>query len=143
MTSSPAYVFDANVLVSAASAPNSTARRAFDADRREGTILLSDRLVDELKDAMARRNFDRYLSLDERAEFLSALRRETSGVTITADIHQCRDPRDDRILELAVSGGATCIITGDDDLLALDPFEGIPIRTPGAFLESQSPSTQP
>ena len=46
----------------------------------------------------------------------------------------CRDPKDDQILELAVSGNADCIVTGDDDLLTLNPFRGIAIITPADFL---------
>lgn len=143
MTSSAAYVFDANVLVSAAIQPNSKPRRAFDAARGQGTILLSDTLFDELHDVLARRKLDRYLSLDERAEFLSTFKREATTVNITVTIQECRDPKDDHILELAVSGGATCIVTGDDDLLALNPFRGIPIRTLAAFLVSNASPHQP
>jgi predicted nucleic acid-binding protein len=40
----------------------------------------------------------------------------------------------DKFLELAVSGGATHIISGDDDLLVLHPFRGIAVVTPQAFL---------
>lgn len=47
----------------------------------------------------------------------------------------CRDPSDDRMLELAVAGGAAAIIAGDQDLLTLSPFRGIPILSPRAFLE--------
>ncbi|MDA8424840.1 MAG: putative toxin-antitoxin system toxin component, PIN family [Treponema sp.] len=39
----------------------------------------------------------------------------------------CRDPDDDYLLEIAIAGKADCIITGDDDLKALDPFQGIRI----------------
>ena len=48
-------------------------------------------------------------------------------VTITGQIRVCRDPDDDKFLETAVSGEATCIVTGDADLLTLDPFEGLRI----------------
>ena len=46
-----------------------------------------------------------------------------------------RDPTDDRILELAVSGNARSITTGDKDLLVLHPFQGIEILTPALFLD--------
>jgi predicted nucleic acid-binding protein len=44
------------------------------------------------------------------------------------------DPGDDKFLEVALNGRADLIITGDRDLLALDPFMGIAIRTPAAYL---------
>ena len=54
-------------------------------------------------------------------------------VTIKERIVACRDPTDDKFLELAVSGYADLIVTGDLDLLVLDPFRGIPIITPVVF----------
>ncbi len=55
-------------------------------------------------------------------------------VEIAGRIAACRDPKDDKFLELAVSGQPDMIVTGDADLLALDPFRDIPIITPAAFL---------
>lgn len=48
----------------------------------------------------------------------------------------CRDPKDNKFLEAALSGHADCIVTGDADLLVLNPFEGIPILRPAEFLAS-------
>jgi predicted nucleic acid-binding protein len=50
-------------------------------------------------------------------------------------IAACRDPTDDKFLELAVNGHADLLVTGDGDLLALDPFRQIPIVTPAAFVQ--------
>jgi predicted nucleic acid-binding protein len=55
-------------------------------------------------------------------------------VAITQRIAACRDPTDDKFLELAVSGRADLIISGDADLLALNPFRGIPIVGPAAYV---------
>jgi putative PIN family toxin of toxin-antitoxin system len=57
------------------------------------------------------------------------------SVDFDLEINACRDPKDDKFLSLAVSGGATHLVTGDKDLLALDLFEGVRILTPHAFLE--------
>jgi putative PIN family toxin of toxin-antitoxin system len=54
-------------------------------------------------------------------------------VTITEHIAACRDPKDDKFLELAVNGRADIIVSGDADLLVLNRFRGIPIITPAAF----------
>ena len=56
-------------------------------------------------------------------------------VTITERIAACRDPTDDKFLELAVNGRADLIVSGDGDLLALNPFRQIPIVTPAAFVQ--------
>jgi putative PIN family toxin of toxin-antitoxin system len=50
-----------------------------------------------------------------------------------APIIVCRDPKDDKFLELAINGRADVIVSGDADLLALDTFCDIPILAPAAF----------
>ncbi len=59
-------------------------------------------------------------------------------VTITERIVACRDPTDDKFLELAVNGRADLIVTGDSDLLVLNPFRAIPILAPAAFVQAVS-----
>lgn len=66
---------------------------------------------------------------------LLALTRDGHWINVDVEIAACRDPKDDKFLSLAVSGHATHIITGDQDILALDPFQGIRILTPRDFLE--------
>jgi putative PIN family toxin of toxin-antitoxin system len=59
-------------------------------------------------------------------------------VTITERFAACRDPKDDKFLELAVSGQADIIVTGDADLLVLNPFRDIPIVTPATFTSART-----
>ncbi len=80
--------------------------------------------------------FDRYVTRDERERLLAAFLRAAAVVEVSEPIAACRDPKDDKFLELAVSGNATCIVTGDDDLLALNPFRAIPILSAEQFVES-------
>ena len=77
--------------------------------------------------------------------FLVALLKESELVAITEQINDCRDPNDNKFLELAVCGNADVLVTGDDDLLALNPFRGIAIVTPRDFLNSftQPPPPSP
>jgi len=56
-------------------------------------------------------------------------------IQILTPIRACRDPKDDKFLEVAVHGRADAIVTGDADLLALHPFRGIAILTPADYLE--------
>ena len=70
------------------------------------------------------------------AAFLENLGRLFSAaelIPITEAVVGCRDPDDDKFLELAVNGRADLIISGDADLLVLDTFRDIPIVTPAAF----------
>lgn len=143
MASSLRCVFDANVIVSALLFPDSKPGRTFFPTLHNGSVLISDALMAELRSVLFRPKFDRYVSSEDRARLLDLLIDEGSLIQITASIQACRDPKDNHILELAVSGGATCIITGDADLLALDPFQGIAIRTPDAFLSAYPTDKEP
>jgi predicted nucleic acid-binding protein len=62
------------------------------------------------------------------------LARVATIIEVTERIALCRDPRDDRFLELAAAGSASHLITGDRDLLALNPFRGTRIMTPAAMI---------
>jgi len=135
MTNKPGYVIDTNTLVSALLLKNSTPRKAFDKALETGEILVSLEVVDELNDVLGREKFNKYVSEEERIEFLIALLQEAVFVEISEVITECRDPRDNKFLELAVSGNAECIISGDGDLLSLNPFRGITIVPPREFLE--------
>ncbi len=74
-------------------------------------------------------------------QFLAVLVREATLVEITETIAECRDPKDDKFLELAIGGKAACIVSGDKDLLVLHPFRGIPILTPAGFTSYSWPKS--
>ena len=127
-------VFDTNVLISAAlhaaSIPSRAVRHAVRADM----ILASTATFSELARTLERPKFDRYVSLAARREFLGFIHLASRFVEINRLIRACRDPADDKFLDLAVNGGADLIVTGDADLLVLHPFEGVEIVTPAAYL---------
>lgn len=131
------FVFDTNAVISAALLKRSVSRRAFDKAIAEGKLLVSAETIDELNRVLSRPDFARYLTEEERLEFLAVLLREAELVEITQHVGDCCDSQDNKILELAVSGKAGCIISGDQDLLVLHPFRGIPIVTPRDFLDER------
>jgi uncharacterized protein len=71
-------------------------------------------------------------------DWLHGLMEAAELVNITERITACRDPKDDKFLELAVNGRADVLITGDSDLLALNPFRGIPIITPAGLVQDDA-----
>lgn len=85
---------------------------------------------------LARPKFAPYVSVQDRQQFIRLLGRVAEMVPINHTIRACRDPKDDQFLELAVNGGADVIVTGDKDLLALNPFRKIAIITPAQYLLS-------
>lgn len=56
-------------------------------------------------------------------------------ITAAETINVCRDPDDNRIIECAVASQADFIVTGDKDLLTLNPYQNVLILTAREFLE--------
>ena len=138
MANDPIAVVDRGVPVSALLFDNSTPAEALRHVLVRGTLLASTATIAELRGVLHRRKFDVYLPLIDRVEFVERIAKAARIVTPREPIRVCRDPKDDCMLEAAVAGSATCIITGDADLLALHPFRGIPILTPKQFLDQVS-----
>jgi putative PIN family toxin of toxin-antitoxin system len=134
------FVFDTNVVISALLFEESKPAQAFFTALAHGEILLSVELVHEINRILLRQKFDRYLQIDQRELFLTELVQSGMLIEITESITACRDPKDNIILELAISGQADAVITGDEDLLILNPFRGLPILTPESFLTSFFPA---
>lgn len=131
------FVFDVNTLVSAFLIGSYTNNLAFRKALTIGKVVCSEGIKRELSDVFLRGKFDKYASLNDRVSILAFL--ETQFIELpTPDIiiQECRDPKDNQYLELAVSVKASCIITGDKDLLTLTPFRSIPILTAGEFLKT-------
>jgi len=128
------FVIDTNVIVSALLSPRSTPRQAFDLAFEHGIVLASESTLSELDRVLCRPKFERYLSEGDRLQFVAQFIRDTTVIEIVEEIDECRDPKDNKFLELAVSGGATSIVSGDADLLVLHPFRDIPIITPKSFI---------
>lgn len=130
------FVLDANTLISAFLLSHaSIAAQAYSKAKNEGQIVLSENTFNEFSDVFVRPKFDRYLSLKQRLTAIEDLKTLIKIIPVTISIKACRDPKDDKYLELAIESDATCIITGDKDLLVLNPFEGILILTAADFLK--------
>jgi uncharacterized protein len=129
-------VLDTNVLISAALKQDSTPAAIVRAAQKQAVLLKSAATEQQLFDVAARLYFVPLIGLETQF-WLRALMAAAELVSITERITACRDPTDDKFLELAVSGRADLIVTGDADLLVLDPFRGIPIVTPSAYARVQ------
>lgn len=134
MTPRARVVVDNNALVSRLLIPESVPARAVRKAVDEAQLLVSQATMEELADVLARPKFDAYVSIADRQEFFRMLGRIAELVPITFTVRACRDPKDDKFLELAINGRADLIVTGDKDLLELHPFRQIPIISPGQYL---------
>ena len=132
------FVVDTNVLISAAlretSTPRAVLRRIGDSG---GTLLFSDETFEELRTRLQRSRFTRYIEPEDQDVFLAQLLRISEWIAITNSKLGCRDEDDDKVLETALLGQADCLVSGDQDLLEMSPFQGIPIISPAELLCSR------
>jgi len=127
-------VVDTNALISRLLVPNSLPGQAVRKAVDTAQLVVSEAPLTELADVLSRPKFDAYVTIEDRQEFFRRLSRVVEVVPITYVVQARRDPRDDKFLELALNGNADLIVTGDDDLLVLNPFRSIPIITPAGYI---------
>jgi putative PIN family toxin of toxin-antitoxin system len=127
-------VVDTNVFVSGLLSVGSPPARCIEAVVSTAQLVASEATLRELIRQLLAPKFDRYVTRARREELLARLAPLVEIVEVVQQVRACRDRKDDRFLEAAVNGRADVIITGDKDLLELDPFRGIAILAPAAYL---------
>jgi putative PIN family toxin of toxin-antitoxin system len=128
-------IIDTNVLISAALFKNSIPDLALSKALLNGKILVSQQTLQELINTLLKPKLAKYISTKDSFAFVKRIENTALWVDVDENITVCRDPKDNRYLELAISGKARFIITGDKDLLILHPFRNISILSPSNFLE--------
>ncbi len=129
------FIFDTNALISSNLLENSVNRKAFNKALDKGILLYSTSTFDEFAKTFIRSKFEKYLSLSKRMSVIAEFQARAALIDVRATVTACRDPKDNKFLELAISANASCIITGDKDLLILNPFRNIPILNAVDFLK--------
>ena len=127
-------VIDTNVYLSRALRGASVPGRAVDKAWLEAETLLSTATWTELQIVLRRAKFAPFLRPVDVKNFLAQVWELALHIPDPPAIRACRDPKDDKFLEVATHGRADAIITGDQDLLTLNPFRGIAILTPAEYL---------
>tara|TARA_B100001971_G_scaffold214909_1_gene255412 strand:- start:2418 stop:2825 length:408 start_codon:yes stop_codon:yes gene_type:complete len=128
-------IFDTNIWVSYSMIPNSRVATLVDELIEIESYAMSEMSFSELNDVMMRPKFNKYFSYEKRKSVLNKIAAKAKWFTPTETIHDCRDPKDNKFLELAAASRADFLITGDDDLLVLHPFRQTHILTLSAFAE--------
>jgi putative PIN family toxin of toxin-antitoxin system len=128
-------VVDSNVLISRLLRPQSIPAQAIRKARRVGRLLVSEATMNELAEVISRSRLDHYVNREDRRRFLRQFFRIAEFVPIIQLVRECRDPKDDKFLEVALNGRADMIITGDADLLGMHPWREIAIVSPVDYLK--------
>ncbi len=127
-------VFDASVLVSAALKSDSVPERALLKAEETDVLALSDAVEAEILEVLARPKFSRILKLERRQRIVDVIRQMAVRFEPSMHVSDCRDAKDNKYLELALTAGAETIVSSDQDLLVLHPWRGVRILRPAAYL---------
>lgn len=128
-------VIDTGTLISAAIRINSVPSLAYQNVVRDYEICVSQQTLSELTTVLMREKFDKYLNREERACFLEDYKMIAVVYSVCFEINDCRDPKDNMFLELALSAKADVIISSDPDLYEMNPYQNIAILQPAIFLQ--------
>ena len=132
-------VIDTNVLISGLLSASSTPARAVEKAVTTAQLVATMATLRELIETLHASKFDRYVRRERRDALLERVASLGEIIDVLQSIRASRDPKDDKFLEAAVNGRADVIVTGDKDLLDLNPFRGIAIMTPAGYLARDTP----
>ena len=131
-------VIDTNVLISGLFSTTSTPALAVDRAVTKAQLVATTDTLRELIEKLQSPKFDRYVRRERRDALLERVASLVEIIDVLQPIRASRDPQDDKFLEAAVNGLADVIVTGDKDLLDLNPFRGIAIVTPATYLARET-----
>ncbi|MEB3189582.1 MAG: putative toxin-antitoxin system toxin component, PIN family [Snowella sp.] len=128
-------VVDTNVVISAVLNPLGTPNQAFTKAITYFQLIQSESTYEELVTRLQKRKFDRYISLEDRADFLEMIHRKSLFFESEFQVNLCDDLDDNKFLDLARVGSSIYLITGDSDLLILQQYLDTQIIKPAQFLD--------
>ena len=129
-------VLDTNVLISAFLSPLGKPFACLSWVLDNATLIVSRELLEELESRLARPKFARYLDESRRRAVVADLALNAVQVGLSGTVKVCRDPDDNKLLEIAAAGRADCLA------LVLGAFQDIPILTPASFLDVLTQQTR-
>jgi putative PIN family toxin of toxin-antitoxin system len=127
-------VIDTNILISSLYYTPSAPAQAVDKAVTNAQLVATTETLRELIGKLHSPKFDRYVRRERREALVERVASLVEIIDVIQRIRASRDPKDDKFLEAAVNGRADVIVTGDKDLLDLNPFRGIAILTPADYL---------
>jgi uncharacterized protein len=120
-------IFDTSTLISACIYPDRTLARIFQQALIKYQLVVSRETLEELTTVLARPKFDTWRSMEQRKEWIKRYAKAVVVFPITINVTDCRDPKDNKFLDLALSAEANIVVVSDDDLLTLNPYNDVEI----------------
>ena len=95
---------------------------------------MSEPVIEEIRDVLRRPKFYKYINEERLADILALILADAHFVSPTENVAACRDPADDKYLELALAAKAYAVISGDRDLLSMSPWRGVRILSSAEYV---------
>lgn len=130
------YICDTNIFLSGLISKQSPPYQSVAYILQHGIIAFSQETFQELSEVLGREKFDKIIPLKYRKSFLVNLKDNCIFYEIESTVDICRDPKDNKFLDVAITSNADYLITGDEDLLVLERIEHTSIITPKDFIDS-------
>lgn len=132
---SPRVVYDTNVLISALGFKGRTAKLWTLVEEARVALILSPFIIEELERNLAKKL---HLALPAVRAILDEVKDRSEIIESTLRLNTIKEKdSDNRILECAISGKVSVIVTGNmKHIRPLGKFRGIEIKTPGEFLDA-------
>jgi len=128
-------IFDVNIWVSAFISPNMEKQVQAIILQDEVEVIVCSELLEELKQTLQRSNFKKYLSAEKMLLGIELVEQSSTFISLKSVVELCRDHKDDYLLALDKDAQADFLLTGDKDLLVLNPFEQTQIIKLAEYLE--------
>lgn len=133
-------VIDTNVLISGLFSTTSTPALAVEQAVTKAQLIATGDTLRELIEQVLLPKFDRDVTRERREALLQRIASLVEIIEVLQHVRASRDAKDDKFLEAAVNGRANVLVTGDRDLLDLNPFRGIAILTPADYVAREPES---
>ncbi|MEW6482477.1 MAG: putative toxin-antitoxin system toxin component, PIN family [bacterium] len=128
-------VLDTNIYISGTFWLGISKRIIRKAKERGFVVVVSEEMLDELKDVLTRKDKDFKLSNEEAGKIIKDITSYAKIVKPSQKVTVCRDKKDNMVIECAIAGRARYIISGDYDLKALGKYNEIEMIDAYRFLE--------
>ena len=128
-------VIDTNIWVSLAIGSRSVTEDLISIiENSEAVIVVSQELLDEITTTLAKPKLRKYLTQERTNQLFSILNNNCFLEQSISNKRYCRDERDDFLINLAFDSSSQ-FLTGDLDLLILNPIDNLEILSIKQFLE--------
>lgn len=97
------------------------------------TLIFSYQLLDELETVTQKPKLRKYFPQQKVNELLELIKIVGRFYDVIPTHSLCRDPKDNFLLDLIDISNGDYLITGDKDLIELNPFKSTRILTPAEF----------